>query len=131
MSDINCLTPDLVAPLAGAWIEILSSLSFLFYGIVAPLAGAWIEIAAGATLSGIQVRSLPLRERGLKLSCSRQSISCVVSLPLRERGLKSGRFTYKYLCSCVAPLAGAWIEIACPVSSPAFPSRRSPCGSVD
>ena len=76
-----------VAPLAGAWIEIihhplddvlfqslpsrergLKSASFLQYSasvVVAPLAGAWIEISAfrGSRLS---IASLPSRERGLK-----------------------------------------------------------------
>ena len=34
-----------VAPLAGAWIEILAYLVFVRHCFVAPLAGAWIEIA--------------------------------------------------------------------------------------
>ena len=34
-----------VAPLAGAWIEILSSSIEYSVKFVAPLAGAWIEIA--------------------------------------------------------------------------------------
>ena len=33
-----------VAPLAGAWIEMLQSMCYLIAIIVAPLAGAWIEI---------------------------------------------------------------------------------------
>ena len=35
---------DRVAPLAGAWIEILAASSALSIATVAPLAGAWIEI---------------------------------------------------------------------------------------
>ena len=77
-----------VAPLAGAWIEIIelgepeqvaTSLPlrerglklFRFLGesprllIVAPLAGAWIEISMISSTSP-SFRSLPLRERGLK-----------------------------------------------------------------
>ena len=34
-----------VAPLAGAWIEMIESASSLIRLSVAPLAGAWIEIA--------------------------------------------------------------------------------------
>ena len=34
----------LVAPLAGAWIEIHISREYVAVLIVAPLAGAWIEI---------------------------------------------------------------------------------------
>ena len=45
------LTADLVAPLVGAWIEI-SLVGFSFIGFsVAPLVGAWIEISV-ATCSG-------------------------------------------------------------------------------
>ncbi len=33
-----------VAPLAGAWIEILAKMTISSENIVAPLAGAWIEI---------------------------------------------------------------------------------------
>ena len=33
-----------VAPLAGAWIEILGCASGIYVPAVAPLAGAWIEI---------------------------------------------------------------------------------------
>ena len=34
----------MVAPLAGAWIEIIFGIDDLFVRQVAPLAGAWIEI---------------------------------------------------------------------------------------
>jgi len=36
---------DAVAPLAGAWIEILAGRRRLHQSPVAPLAGAWIEIS--------------------------------------------------------------------------------------
>ena len=36
-----------VAPLAGAWIEIMQRNCIGIIGYVAPLAGAWIEIAKG------------------------------------------------------------------------------------
>ena len=36
-----------VAPLAGAWIEILQNKTLPEQGIVAPLAGAWIEMRKG------------------------------------------------------------------------------------
>ena len=54
-----------VAPLVGAWIEIVvvSSLALTIY--VAPLVGAWIEIC-GYTNVSISISSLPLWERGLK-----------------------------------------------------------------
>ena len=56
---------DAVAPLAGAWIEILAGRRRLHQSPVAPLAGAWIEIMC-QILNGNMVESLPSRERGLK-----------------------------------------------------------------
>ena len=56
----------LVAPYAGAWIEIETGSPSLSYPMnVAPYAGAWIEISTLDTLSN-GVMSLPTRERGLK-----------------------------------------------------------------
>ena len=55
----------LVAPLAGAWIEIIDRCDNHHILAVAPLAGAWIEIPTAGIIAGWR-RSLPLRERGLK-----------------------------------------------------------------
>ena len=54
-----------VAPLVGAWIEIITYLVFFCLFSVAPLVGAWIEIRnlGGCLSSGT---SLPSWERGLK-----------------------------------------------------------------
>ena len=54
-----------VAPLAGAWIEINGVGGPCDRNNVAPLAGAWIEINKKED-SYEKVKSLPLRERGLK-----------------------------------------------------------------
>ena len=56
--------------------------------------------------------SLPLRERGLKFCLNQVRFSVLWSLPLRERGLKSEGKTGETKNNAVAPLAGAWIEIA-------------------
>ena len=77
----------MVAPLAGAWVEMSNSVLKKPEYIVAPLAGAWVEIAlvsckpkfnSVAPLAGAWVEieqclgtrciwgSLPSRERGLK-----------------------------------------------------------------
>ncbi len=56
-----------VAPLAGAWIEIIETMETLHASEVAPLAGAWIEISLVLSCL-LWSRSLPSRERGLKLS---------------------------------------------------------------
>ncbi len=83
-----CIT--IVAPLAGAWIEISNkSNNSRFVQTVAPLAGAWIEI----------VETLNIE------------YSHLLSLPSRERGLKYYYMTDERLAAMVAPLAGAWIEI--------------------
>ena len=55
-----------VAPLAGAWIEILSALCLFSFCGVAPLAGAWIEIHDEIKNKLSHFKSLPSRERGLK-----------------------------------------------------------------
>ena len=57
---------DMVAPLAGAWIEILYTEHMFESRGVAPLAGAWIEISPATNPLDRDPRSLPLRERGLK-----------------------------------------------------------------
>ena len=41
---MNRRSDDEVAPLAGAWIEILADFLSCAHDTVAPLAGAWIEI---------------------------------------------------------------------------------------
>ncbi len=55
-----------VAPLAGAWIEIVSPRYLLGPAAVAPLAGAWIEIVILLPPVHSVLGSLPSRERGLK-----------------------------------------------------------------
>ena len=55
-----------VAPLAGAWIEIVSLENGKMVVTVAPLAGAWIEIILLERIKLYSPESLPSRERGLK-----------------------------------------------------------------
>ena len=55
----------MVAPFAGAWIEILDNGRVLKADYVAPFAGAWIEII-GLLQIKEKLSSLPSRERGLK-----------------------------------------------------------------
>ena len=98
----------MVAPLAGAWIEISHLPYPPCFFIVAPLAGAWIEIMS-ALARVLKPESLPLRERGLKFFSVPLINPQVRSLPLRERGLK-------FMPSTIADEPDG---------------RRSPCGSVD
>ena len=76
-----------VAPLAGAWIEILYAFSIVLSRIVAPLAGAWIEMPP-VLLNRFLIQSLPSRERGLKCLPVKHAAYRDPSLPSRERGLK-------------------------------------------
>ena len=67
VSNIRACPFLLVAPLAGAWIEIFAIASAIFLATVAPLAGAWIEMSDNFAKTAFNT-SLPLRERGLKCS---------------------------------------------------------------
>ena len=55
--------------------------------LVAPYAGAWIEIEYGSDAYFVKM-SLPTRERGLKLIGGLRIHIKNASLPTRERGLK-------------------------------------------
>ena len=101
----------LVAPLAGAWIEIPMAIPASAHPVVAPLAGAWIEIIVNTSIYHMSHKSLPSRERGLKLFLALLVASGVKSLPSRERGLKLCAAMLVICAILVAPLAGAWIEI--------------------
>ena len=123
----------MVAPHAGAWIEIGWRLGLGRHRFVAPHAGAWIEIP---TLRRIlwTSSSLPMRERGLKLVGSGHRCPFLVAphagawidilapplWTVRWRSVAphagawieiSGRRFSPYRCY-VAPHAGAWIEIS-------------------
>ena len=55
-----------VAPLVGAWIEILTLWSYSSPAPVAPLVGAWIEIDFSQQEPMVTAQSLLSWERGLK-----------------------------------------------------------------
>ena len=78
----------IVAPLVGAWIEMVALMVVSEAKFVAPLVGAWIEILAIA-VDGEPLQSLLSWERGLKYLCCFQT----------GKEVK------------VAPLVGAWIEM--------------------
>ena len=98
--------------------------------MVAPLAGAWIEISINSMMM-VSSMSLPSRERGLKYPSGLQVPVHLLSLPSRERGLKLEAEKDYILAFDVAPLAGAWIEIYIAIKKGNVCSRRSPRGSVD
>ena len=78
----------IVAPLAGAWIEMDEKKARMMRVSVAPLAGAWIEIMTMTIYFRGKNRSLPSRERGLKSTQHASIPGHEQSLPSRERGLK-------------------------------------------
>ena len=57
-------------------------------GKVAPFAGAWIEMNSSISARLLCEASLPSRERGLKCTPAHRLILRSASLPSRERGLK-------------------------------------------
>ena len=59
-------TAACVAPFAGAWIEISNGHWLVVGTKVAPFAGAWIEIGSSGQRKRRVSASLPSRERGLK-----------------------------------------------------------------
>ena len=66
--------PPVVAPLAGAWIEIPMCANHLQCKMVAPLAGAWIEIGSGMT--GFNTSFVaPLAGAWIEIGCHGRDIS--------------------------------------------------------
>ena len=98
-----------VAPLVGAWIEIIGFMYLIQQDRVAPLVGAWIEIFCACCFNLRSNWSLLSWERGLKF---------IFLMNLLIRGM-------------VAPLVGAWIEINVDFKSIPYEPRRSSRGSVD
>ena len=78
----------LVAPLAGAWIEISPALYTSTAANVAPLAGAWIEIAA-LFFTAVPIPVAPLAGAWIEIPVNCSLWLTKSSLPSRERGLKS------------------------------------------
>ena len=101
-----------VAPLVGAWIEILSAAFIQLKTVVAPLVGAWIEMSHSLRSSCFALLSLLSWERGLKSSFPLSSHSPVLVAPLVGAWIEMLNITPHFWGVKVAPLVGAWIEIA-------------------
>ena len=97
-----------------SWERGLKSSVFRDYGfapVVAPLVGAWIEIVSDwGTTRGV-CSSLPSWERGLKLSCDPLSNAKIAVAPLVGAWIEIYNKRYAVKTIYVAPLVGAWIEI--------------------
>ena len=102
-----------------------------YYGFsVAPLVGAWIEIVKSCILRS-KCWSLPLWERGLKSCQSPLHLPPASVAPLVGAWIEIKINEFNEDEVNVAPLVGAWIEILLIPRFDLHPSRRSPCGSVD
>ena len=93
----------------GAWIEIPVEGNPKKNCYVAPLVGAWIEIVGRKTEKIFRKSSLPSWERGLKYLLT-YSFPCTVA-PLVGAWIEIFLGEYNYHFPQVAPLVGAWIEI--------------------
>ena len=92
----------LVAPLAGAWIEISPALYTSTAANVAPLAGAWIEIAA-LFFTAVPIPVAPLAGAWIEMPLSGSTPSSFASLPSRERGLKCCMYRHPYMGQSRSP----------------------------
>ena len=81
------MSKETVAPLVGAWIEIVSNKLVTIKGSVAPLVGAWIEIQKRAG-AAVEKRVAPLVGAWIEIVCDRERGNRILSLHLWERGLK-------------------------------------------
>ena len=77
---------------------------------VAPLAGAWIEILLRDFKNAFG-ESLPSRERGLKYISGSKNYTFFSVAPLAGAWIEIGDCPDYFGTAYVAPLAGAWIEI--------------------
>ena len=79
--------PYNVAPLVGAWIEILLPTNIAPTGDVAPLVGAWIEISNSLKITK-QLNVAPLVGAWIEISTDISVLPHITSLLSWERGLK-------------------------------------------
>ena len=99
-----------VAPFAGAWIEILGVRRLGADSSVAPFAGAWIEISLLRRLRA-RSRVAPFAGAWIEMKNSALTGCSSMSLPSRERRLKCQACPHRSAAPHVAPFTGAWIEI--------------------
>ena len=106
----NIIIANLVAPFAGAWIEIVFRSSHFPSPPVAPFAGAWIEIIKHWVHSTVNIR------RTLRGCVDWNHFLYVCNIHLLVAPFAGAWIEIQVICidasnRCVAPFAGAWIEI--------------------
>ena len=104
-----------VAPLVGAWIEMLIMLLRKLYAKSLPSWERGLKLRT-CVCCYTSSPSLPSWERGLKSVLSPSVQGLLSSLPSWERGLKCPFGEWLGSLLHVAPLVGAWIEIPHPRS---------------
>ena len=118
-----------VAPLVGAWIEMIRLSIKESTACVAPLVGAWIEIMKSA-LGGIICTVAPLVGAWIEICLTHKEKRSLVSLPSWERGLKYFVHLTLFCCSASLPSWERGLKFTIVTIVVRF-SRRSPRGSVD
>ena len=103
------LSPSLVAPFVGAWIE-----TYLYhlqrqYVSVAPFVGAWIETSV-ILANTIVFPVAPFVGAWIETIWKSIPAKRLESLPSWERGLKRNKSLRRTRVKFVAPFVGAWIE---------------------
>ena len=101
----------LVAPFAGAWIEIWTKFKELVWFLSHPSRVRGLKSLFCAINYWYGVKSHPSRVRGLKYLLPYLDNLLQGSHPSRVRGLKFKKEVWCGLVTMVAPFAGAWIEI--------------------
>ncbi len=117
-------------PLRERGLKSLLPVCFFAPAIVAPLAGAWVEISLCTRPWRGPVPSLPLRERGLKYYDAKTYATAEMVAPLAGAWVEITTSISNFLDHPVAPLAGAWVEMSRYTSVGYVVLSRSPCGSV-
>ena len=99
--------------------------------LVAPLAGAWIEMKMGSPSQWSVPQSHPSRVRGLKSNRFDDGFYGVKVAPLAGAWIEIPTWTSAGIRTLVAPLAGAWIEMKELQEHFGAKSGRTPRGCVD
>ena len=82
---------------------------------VVPRAGTWIETLSEEEQDQI-IKSIPVRERGLKLKYALPSCYAVFVVPRAGTWIETESSDAVRLCPVVVPRAGTWIETALTVT---------------
>ena len=120
----------MVAPLVGAWIEILHFLSFYLFMVSLLSWERGLKLYLHCT-DLIPELSLLSWERGLKYLTNHHTLSHFPVAPLVGAWIEIHMEVDGTCLPIVAPLVGAWIEIFNSFSLKIMVIRRSSRGSVD